>query len=538
MKKKFLTLIFSIFAFIPCLLFAGCTTSQDPSNSDNTTPANTIDVMFSEDGKTLHRFSPDNDETEYTVPEGVKYIADSAFANCENLTKVIFPSTLITVGNNAFYKCFNLSTAEINSDISVGSHAFYYCNLLNIDTSKIMLYGERSFYYGGRLNNITIAKEVNTLPKEVFSGFIAQTVIFEETTNLKFIKEKAFCFSTISSINIPSSCEFIGEKAFAYTALTSVYIGKNITTIQGEAFTSCENLTTVEFETGRSDRLNFLESNCKGIFSHCTNLTTVTNYPYENINENCFSFCSNLNSFTFDTLSNSKYLEISSYAFKSCHSLKSFTITPYTNVLAFAFDSCYNLNTLILLNNFESNENAFSDCYNLFEIYNFSNTVLTIGEGIAEYAKDIYTSPSSQSKIKTINNVIYYDNGTDFIAIGIGNRNVTSIEFDTNTTEINKYAFYECNMLTSVILHENVKNINFNAFSGVYINISTVTINSADIANTFTQRSSNGKLLYDATTVYIQTGLSVANSTYLLENFTKQTSSDKFGHDKYVRNAQ
>jgi hypothetical protein len=46
-----------------------------------------------------------------------------------------------------------------------------------------------------------------------------------------------------------------------------------------------------------------------------------------------------------------------------------------------------------------------------------------------------------------------------------------------------------------------------------------------------------GSLVYNAVNIYIKTGLETAQSTYLLNNYTKQATTDKTGYDKWVRNA-
>ena len=108
---------------IPCaIFFVGCMKEDEPTTPPALEPTNEVKVLFSEDGKTLYRFAPDNDETEYTVPEGVEIIEASAFENCDNLTKVVLPSSLVNIKEKAFYHCnnfhviyANLYVQEINS---------------------------------------------------------------------------------------------------------------------------------------------------------------------------------------------------------------------------------------------------------------------------------------------------------------------------------------------------------------------------------------------------------------------------------------
>ena len=50
--------------------------------------AETTKIRYSDDGRTLERFSPESEETVFIVPETVENIADEAFLSCRNLKKV------------------------------------------------------------------------------------------------------------------------------------------------------------------------------------------------------------------------------------------------------------------------------------------------------------------------------------------------------------------------------------------------------------------------------------------------------------------
>ena len=606
MKKIILSFIFAICLIIPSVIVLGACKDKEPTNPPTPAPVNEVKVLLSDDCKTLYRFAPDNDETEYTVPEGVTMIGASAFENCDNLTKVTLPSTLRYIQEEAFKDCNNLTTVEINSDIAIGEESFYNCRKLStIDTSKIITYGlpgmistiyaTEAFANCDALTSVTIAKEVERLPDRVFANTdLLTTVNFETNSTLISIGEESFAYSSITSIILPESCEGINVRAFAYSDLMSIVIGKNITIICSSAFANCNSLISVEFETGRTEILKFnyvWDDATGGTFQNCLNLVSVTNYPAESgVLDYMFYNCEKLETFTFaseecqgyadvDTICENafngceslkeihlpKYIyRIEENAFKDCYSLEEITFVGVSSISTGAFVRCYALKE-IDLNVYFVGRHAFNECYSLskiiirdryqgsaaeidveafvwcsalFEIYNLDTDLqLNLGQGIAEYAKDIYTSLDTPSKIKSVNNVVYYDNGTDFIALAPVDRNATSIEFDTQTTEINTYAFTHCDKLASVTIQENINKIGGSAFYDVR-SLQTIIINSATIANGLVEAIDNGSLVRYATTVYIKTGLETTNSTYLLENFTKQETSDKTGYDMYVRNAE
>lgn len=51
----------------------------------------------------------------YTVLDGTTRIEDYAFASAEKLTDVILPSSLLTIGNDAFSGCVNLASLQVNA---------------------------------------------------------------------------------------------------------------------------------------------------------------------------------------------------------------------------------------------------------------------------------------------------------------------------------------------------------------------------------------------------------------------------------------
>lgn len=53
-------------------------------------------------GRTLYCYPAAKEETEYSIPEGTKYLSYSAFSLCNHLDKIIIPKTVIKIGTAAF----------------------------------------------------------------------------------------------------------------------------------------------------------------------------------------------------------------------------------------------------------------------------------------------------------------------------------------------------------------------------------------------------------------------------------------------------
>ena len=118
---------------------------------------------------------------------------------------------------------------------------------------------------------------------------------------------------------------------------------------------------------------------------------------------------------------------------------------------------------------------------------------------------------------------------------------------------IDEYAFAGCKDITSVVF-ANEGSFGFDATTGVLLlptscemiesnafndcaNLLTIVISNETISNGLEYSNNFGRLIQNAEVVYILTGLSTENSTYLTTNYTKQTTSDKAGYDKWIKNS-
>ena len=69
-----------------------------------------------------------SDVYEYTIPVGIKKIANSAFANCKRLQELVIPDSVVCIGDSAFCYCTSLSKIVIPDSVtSIGGSAFCYC---------------------------------------------------------------------------------------------------------------------------------------------------------------------------------------------------------------------------------------------------------------------------------------------------------------------------------------------------------------------------------------------------------------------------
>ena len=71
----------------------------------------------------------DQEITDLVIPEGVTSIGNYAFSGCSGLTSVDIPNSVTSIGHSAFRNCSSLTTVTIpNSVTSIGDYAFSGCS--------------------------------------------------------------------------------------------------------------------------------------------------------------------------------------------------------------------------------------------------------------------------------------------------------------------------------------------------------------------------------------------------------------------------
>ena len=381
--------------------------------------------------------------TSFVFGENVKHIPSCICLGMTNLTSIIIPNSVTSIGEWAFKE-----TGVYNDEVNWENGVLYIDNCLisakeSISGNCVIKDGTRlmannAFRNCKSLTSVTIPNSVTSIEDYVFADCSSLTSITipESVTS---IGDYAFAFcSSLTSITIPESVTSIGNSAFSgCSGLTSVTIGNNVTSIGDYAFCNCYSLTSVTI--GNS----------------------VTSIGYE-----AFYGCKSLTSITIpESVSN-----IESYAFNHCSAL---TKTNYTGDIAGWCDIKFgssNSNPIFYSHNLYIKDQEIKDLVipntvNTIRNYAFYNgsslTSITIPNSVTSIGSCAFRNCQSLTSITIPNSVTSIE---DYVFADCSS--LTSITIPNSVTSIGNSAFRNCQSLTSITIPNSVTSIEARAFGG------------------------------------------------------------------------
>ena len=331
------------------------------------------------------------DELQYFT--GLTFIGDYEFYYCTNLTSIVIPENVTSIGYQAFLECYNLcGTLTINENVTyIGWGAFYYTNFstLNYNAVNCEMGGQWLEAATSSLTTLTIGENVEVIPYRAFQN----------------------CNNVTGELVIPNSVTYIGEYAFNNCqSFTSITIPEGITSIE------------------------------QGTFAHCSSAETI-NLPstIENIGYWAFGGCSSLVNIVIPN----NVLTIGDRAFEYCSSLTGILELPFaTSIGGEAFVDCSSLTGLILSDNIQSiGYYAFKNCSGLRGELTLPESLESVG-GYAFYGCDgISTVNYNATNCQTMGSAgepVFYDCAFEHILIG------------ENVQSIPNYAFKHCFLVKDI----------------------------------------------------------------------------------------
>lgn len=400
--------------------------------------------------------------TELVFPEGMTSIGDNtsgAFYQCTSLLSVTFPSTLVSIGSYAFSNCTALENVVFSESlVSIGMHAFQSCSALREITlpESLEIIGNSAFHSSGleylyipagvtQLGNNSFAFNNNLVEIEIAASMeTTGTTVFQYCANLESVRFTGVVGhlwgTTISStpVGMFSNC----------TSLHTVELPEGMHTLGRGTFRGCTSLEEVYLP----DSVTFIGISA---FENCSSLRRVHGGNIITIESSAFRNAGQLESFIFPhTLAN-----LNAYAFSGCSSLSSieFTGTSLETIGLYAFSGCSSLSEVILPSGLRTVQNhAFDGCTILSRV---------------ELPEGLETIGNYAFRNNTMLQEITFPDSVSSLGTGAfqNNRSLRTVHIGNGLTSVPNLAFTDCIRLNSVTLGENIQTIGNDAFMNTAI---------------------------------------------------------------------
>lgn len=175
------------------------TVTVDP---ENLTYCSVDNIIYKKDKTKLIFALPSAVSGEFTIPDSVTEIGESAFANCHALSAVTIGARVTKIGNWAFSECHKLTSIAIPDSVTeIGGNAFAKCPELTAVTlgNRVTKIGEGAFTGCHKFTDITIPDSVTEIGFYAFGSCDRLTsAVFKEPSGWKVLSKDG---NTTENIN-------------------------------------------------------------------------------------------------------------------------------------------------------------------------------------------------------------------------------------------------------------------------------------------------------------------------------------------------
>ena len=248
-------------------------------------------------------FSSCENITEIILPEGVDSIGKEAFRDCSGLTNIKIPSTLKSIEKSAFSGCNNPQKIIIEDIAAWCNNTFHeslsfekYLYMNDEEIKELVIpntatsIADEAFYKCTGLTSVIIPNSVNTIGRSAFSNCSGVTSVTIDNGVTSIGDYAFYSCEGLTSVTIPNSVTSIGSSAFSYcSSLGTITIGNGVTSIGDEAFYYCTALATVTLGSGLTNIGESAFFYCRGlkdVYCYAENVPQTKSSTFDSSNYN------------------------------------------------------------------------------------------------------------------------------------------------------------------------------------------------------------------------------------------------------------
>lgn len=235
--------------------------------------------------------------TAANIPNTLTTVPQCLFEGCTALPAIIIPASVTTIGTDAFYNCTSLASVNLDEGLkSINTRAFRGCAMTSVTIpSTVTSVGSNAFSAMNNLTSVTwnainCSSSYSTSDSAPFSGSQSKITSFTFGDQVQVIPPY-LCYNMkqLKAIEFPETVTSIGEYAFCYcSGLTNIHLPNSITSLGRSSFGSCTALR----EANLPENIVTLPVS---LFDGCTALPSIAiPASVKNINSYVFYNCTAL----------------------------------------------------------------------------------------------------------------------------------------------------------------------------------------------------------------------------------------------------
>lgn len=436
--------------------------------------------------------------TELTFEKDVEF-GDSAFKDCESLTKVTFSDKQTAIGSSAFFSCGKLTDFNLPDSIkTLAANCFGWAPIdgktitlpKNLDTlGNGAFFGCKIVGYDIAADNANFAVKDGVLYNKDLSKVISIPAAMNavDISGAKSIGSYAFAYCTFATIKMPAAIESIDDYAFAsFTVPDGVAFAlpEGMTEIPAGMFKGTKNLGNIVLPST-------LKVIGKEAFMNAEFKSITFNSGLTEIGISAFEGATGLGDVVLPeglvTVGNRSFFgsdvksavlpetvyKINYYAFQNCEQLTSVTFTDKLEEIGSQAFSGTGLTTVTIPKSVqELGDKAFAECKSLTEVI-FEDGIERVGNlsyikvvSPAQGKLESYSSTNSSFLNSAVETVVFPESVTEIANNMFQNNNIKNLTLPSGIVKIGASTFQGNPLTGKLVLPASLTTLGKNAFAG------------------------------------------------------------------------